>query len=91
LTALMVAAHRGRVEMVKLLIGSGAEVNEATREGKTALMLAAQNGDLPVVRTLLEAGADRNVMDETGKLAFEYAAAGNHSNLVELLRVKPRQ
>ena len=48
-TALMMAATEGNIELVRLLEGSGAEVNlRRTDNGYTALMLAAENGKVDV-------------------------------------------
>ena len=42
------AAHNGKLDIVKYLIRSGANVN-ANIEGKTALLLAVQNGHTNIV------------------------------------------
>lgn len=41
-TALMQAAHNGSVEVVKLLLSSGADVTIRTRSGQTALSIAVK-------------------------------------------------
>ena len=41
-TALMLAAQKGRAEVVRILLAAGADVNQAkTSDGMTALMLAS--------------------------------------------------
>ena len=60
-TALFVAALRGDLEKVQLLLEAGADVNAAKADGATALFVAAENSrNSEVVRLLLEAGADMN-------------------------------
>ena len=59
--------------MVKLLIASGAEVNQKNFRGATALMVAAGAGTPSVVRYLLEKGADVNARDREGNTVLTYA------------------
>ena len=61
------------LEMVKLLIASGAEVNQKNFRGATALMVAAGAGTPSVVRYLLEKGADVNARDREGNSVLAYA------------------
>ncbi len=57
--ALQLAAGRGRVECVKVLVGAGADVNEIVGrvEEKSALRLAEEKGCEEVVRILKARGA----------------------------------
>jgi len=59
-TALMVAAYHGRLEMVKALLEHGAELNAANSEGLTAAMLADDAGHEETVRHLVALGIKRN-------------------------------
>jgi ankyrin repeat protein len=52
-----------RLEVVKLLVDLGEDVNAADSYGITALMVAANLGDLNVVKYLIEKGADVNAHD----------------------------
>ena len=52
-----------RLEVVKLLVGLGEDVNAADSYGITPLMVAANLGDLEVVRYLIEKGADLGAHD----------------------------
>lgn len=52
-----------RLEVVKLLVGMGEDVNAADNYGITPLMVAANLGDLNVVKYLVEKGADLNAHD----------------------------
>lgn len=55
---LTVAARKGRTEVVRWLLASEFNVNEADDFGGTALIAAAESDNAEVLKTLLEAGAD---------------------------------
>lgn len=75
-TPLMVAcAYYSDVEVCKLLIARGADVNAKANDGTTALMLAADNAKAGVVELLLAQKADINVKDKNGKTALDHAQA----------------
>ena len=58
------------LEMVKLLIAHGADVNQKNFRGATALMGAAAAGPASVVKYLIEKGADVNARDKDGATAL---------------------
>ena len=59
-TPLHAAAGRGHLDMVKLLVENGAEVNQQSQLGYSALRWSCQEGHADVVRYLLGIGdADR--------------------------------
>lgn len=79
LTPLCLAAQRGHLEIMGLLLRLGAPINAAARNGYTPLMLAAQNGHADMVRKLCLLGADRNVINQmNGKTALCFAATNKH-------------
>ena len=84
-TALMIAAEQGRVEVVQLLLGAGADKDMVNIEGETALTLAAANGRLRVARLLLEAGANKNSVNWEGDTALMIAKR-HHPAIAQLLR-----
>jgi ankyrin repeat protein len=76
-TALMVAcAYWCGMDMVKLLVQYGADVNVQSLDGTTSLMLAASSEKLDVVIYLLEHGADANKKNAAGKTALNFATDG---------------
>src|ERR1017187_10344224 len=59
---LQIAANKGQIEIVKLLVEHGADLNYTHPITKmTALSLAAYNGSMEVVQYLLSKGADPNI------------------------------
>lgn len=58
------------LEMVKLLIAHGADVNQANFRGATPLMGAAVGRDVSVVKYLIEKGANVNARDKDGHTAL---------------------
>lgn len=93
-TALQFAALWNDIAAVKLLLAHGADVNAKTGPdtGVTPLIQAAKDGLPDLVRVFLRAGADRSVRDAAGKTALDYATAGNHGEIVTLLKqaAKPK-
>lgn len=49
----MLAVSHGRLEMVKFLLDSGANVNVQDEDGSTALMCASEHGHTEIVKMLL--------------------------------------
>jgi hypothetical protein len=74
-TPIIIAAAEGHLEMVKLLIAKGADVNAKNAFGRTALMFASKYGFLDIVKALLQARADPNIRPKEGPIAI--IAAGD--------------
>jgi ankyrin repeat protein len=89
LTALHAAAERGHLDVAKLLISAGAELDAGTRIGRyTPLHLAGRGGHGRVVGALVEAGADVNATtSNTGVTPVHLAAAavGGETSVATLL------
>jgi ankyrin repeat protein len=63
LTPLMFAAREGDVELARLIVAAGADVNAVGGDGKTALALAIFNGNYDVASFLVDSKADVNRAD----------------------------
>jgi uncharacterized protein len=83
--ALMLAALNGDVDLVKLLITKGAEVN---KQGWTALHYAAANGHDDIATLLLGYSADVNAPSPNGTTPLMMAARGDHLSTLKLLIAK---
>lgn len=60
ITALYVASESGNVELAKLLIDRGADVNQTVKLQQTPLYAAVKKGHAAMVELLLSSGADPN-------------------------------
>lgn len=60
LTPLLIASRNGSLEAVRTLIELGAEVNEASAEGRSALVFALINAHFELASILIDAGANLN-------------------------------
>ena len=81
-TALMHAAIQGHLEIVRLLLVRGAEVN---RSGWTPLIYAAVKGSVPIARLLLAYGANIDAGAPNGFTALMMAVRENHQELAAFL------
>lgn len=86
-TALMIAAKRGHLETVRVLLEAGADPNLSLREVTyRALHTAAQEGHNQIVAQLLKYGADINATTQYGETPLISAAFyGRYSTVVLLL------
>ena len=74
-TALMEAVKWDRLEVVRFLVGEGAELNVQDERGWTALVQAVRKGDLEMVRLLVENGADVNTQTNNGEIGLDKSCA----------------
>ena len=81
-TALMLAVSHGRLDMVKLLVDSGADLNIRDEDGSTALMCAAEHGYMEMVKYLMsQADADLTAKDNDGLTALAVAMEAGHRDV----------
>ena len=80
----------GHLEVVKLLVAHGADVNARTTAhsdypGRTPLVVSAANGFIEIVSFLIEKGANVNTPTADGRTALHVAVSAGHLDIVELL------
>jgi uncharacterized protein len=67
MTALLYAARDGRLDIARLLVSAGADVNQAEANKVTPLLIAIANDHLDVANFLLDHGANVNAADYWGR------------------------
>ncbi len=84
-TALMEASMDGHVEVAKLLLDSGAQVNMPADSFESPLTLAACGGHVELAMLLLERGAHIEEVNDEGYTPLMEAAREGHEEMVALL------
>lgn len=82
---LHVAAGAGRIDVVRVLLASDAQVNDSDRRRWTALHHAAAGGKTDCVAHLLGSGADPDRTDRYGRNPFDLALICGHVQVMALL------
>ena len=99
-TPLIIAAHNGHLNSVKILLRYGADIEDRGTvkiadevvKGCTPLWAAAASGHLDVVKLFINKGAFMDLQDEDGNTALHYAVKGGHLKIVsELLALGASQ
>ena len=99
--AIVMAAEEGKLDMVKLLLDQGADINEVGIEDPTdprsredmgsALHRAVTAGHEEVARFLLDQSADVNLTDVMRRTPLDLAEANQNRGMIELLKERGAQ
>jgi ankyrin repeat protein len=73
ITPLMSAIEKQYIEIVKILVSYGPDLNLRDFDGNTALMQAVNKRDVVIVKILLEAGADVHIRNSQNQTAHDLA------------------
>ncbi|HXD34899.1 MAG TPA: ankyrin repeat domain-containing protein [Pyrinomonadaceae bacterium] len=82
------AAAFHKIELARLLIARGANVNCCAAEGGTPLHETAGSGQVEFAKLLLEHGANINAKDEHGKTPLAVALAYKQDQMAKFLRAQ---
>lgn len=83
-SGLMIGAREGNIEMMRLFISRGANINRANCNGETAIILAAWRGQLAAVKWLVDRGARINAPPRQWS-PLHYAVFAGHRPVVDYL------
>jgi len=83
--ALLVASFSGDPEVIRTLLGQGANINVRSPASQTPLMIAAESGKLEAARVLLQNQANPYAEDDDGRTAANLAEAGGFEDVHELI------
>ena len=81
-TALHEAAELGHLDLVKLLLARGADIDARDRDGKTPLLRAAYDD---CITALINSGADIHIKDNKNKTILHCACENGQLNIVNIL------
>ena len=76
LTPLHKAGLRGDLQVTKLIIEHGGNVNEPNEYGETPLHYACKRGNPVNIHMMMQAGGDIRAADNQGRNALHHAASG---------------
>jgi len=71
------AAFENKIEIVKLLLKAGVNVNAQDETGNTSLIYAAYGENKKMIKILLDADADINIKDNYGNTIFDIGVPDN--------------
>ena len=84
-TALHIASRIGNLEIVKLLVENGADVNVSDNENMTPLMRASIGGFEEIVKLLLQYRANASVLSSNNKSVIYYSTFSSCANCLNNL------
>ena len=85
-TPLVWSVRKGHIDMVKVLLDGGTDLNKAAKYGRTTPLLeAVTEGRKDVVQLLLDRGADPNKANKVGSTPLHFSALWVNRDVVQLL------
>jgi len=85
-TPLIYASTGGHDDLVRWLLGEGADINAQSPNGTTALMMAVREGKYSTALLLIARGANVSHRNENGASALDWAKRNDDTVMVERLR-----
>ena len=83
------ASELGDLELIKMLLKKGANINAKGGQGETAIIVSVQKRNTEIALFLVQHGADVNLKDILGVTAIKLAAKSGDKALIEALKAKP--
>lgn len=85
-TPLHIAARKGELDDIVVLVSHGADVNSSGDLGHTPLHYAAMSGQAAAVERLLDLGADTSLKNEFSETPLQVAEIGGHTQIANILQ-----
>ena len=85
-TALLTAAFHRHLDVCKVLLSKGANLNHQDDDKFTALIYAASEGHYDIVNWLVRKGANVHIKNKFGETALMCANANGHTHITKLLQ-----
>jgi len=85
------AVERNSLDIVKILVENGADLEVGNHNNYTPLHVAAQAKNIEIVKYLIEKGADLNAKNNENKTPLDLAKEQGHKEIVELLSKNIKQ
>jgi len=73
------------IEISRMLIDSGVDVNVKDKNGNTALIWNIVSGGIDIIRLLIDSGAEVNMQDKVGRTPLMWAVREKEYDIVKLL------
>jgi len=87
-TALMKAVQKNRVDIVKLLLSSGADINAVNNDGDSVLMYAIESDNPDLIRYLITQNKiDIKHSNNLGRTVLHIAVTRDSKNIVSIIKV----
>lgn len=87
-TPLIMAARFNHVNIIKLLLKSGAKVDDVDNEGSSALHHASASGRMEAVKALVESKARVSLKNQGGDTPRKLAKSSGHDKVADYLEKK---
>ena len=92
MTPLLAAITKGHIEVVKILLKAGADINERDPfSGTTSLVSALAHEKPEIAQLLLDSGADVSVRDYDDGTALDVAIELGYNDIAETIRAKMKE
>ena len=85
---LFIASLRGYLELVRYLLGEGADVNTQTKYGDTPLHAGVQSGSVALGTTLLKHGANPKTGNDEDETPLDVARKSGKEEIARILELK---
>jgi hypothetical protein len=83
--AIIYAALREQIEVVKYLVGIGVDINHEDRDGCSALHFLAQDGSVDMIKFMVENGAEVNKTCRGSETPLKWASYGDNAAVMDYL------